>query len=57
MENLNKILKEIIVNEDETYTIVSRAGWTLTANLQEVEHMMNKCYNESVLKVIKEYNG
>lgn len=42
----------IIKNSNNTFTIKAD-NWTLTANLLEVERMMNKCFNVTVLKEAK----
>lgn len=46
------IMKEIIKNNNETYTI-RMDGWSVTANVGQLEEAFNKCFNQSIVEYIK----
>lgn len=45
-------MKEIIKNNNETYTI-QMDGWSVTANVGQLEEAFNKCFDISIVEYIK----
>lgn len=49
-------MKEIIENQNNTYTVKMNDGWSVTANATELETSFNKCFNLSLLPYFKKLN-
>lgn len=45
-------MKQVIKNENHTYTIVMD-GWSVTANVAQLEQLFNECFNQSILLILK----
>ena len=47
-------IKEIISNINNTYTINMNDGWSVTANMSELEKSFKECYNVTLLPIFKQ---
>ena len=46
-------MKEIIENSNSTYTIRMTDGWSVTANITQLEKIFNECFDQSILYILK----
>jgi|LauGreDrversion4_2_1035121.scaffolds.fasta_scaffold2154824_3 hypothetical protein len=49
-------IKEIISNINNTYTIKMNDGWSVTANMSQLEKSFKECYTMTLLPIFKQLN-
>jgi len=50
-------MKQIVNNLNNTYTVIMNDGWSVTANMTQLEESFNKCFNITLLPYFKQLNN